>query len=139
MKSWDKFLMCWPLRTILCISFVTAIVSLQLCIPPYDVYNFALTDVSGRYIISPSVTALIVLQLKANVSIRYITLSVWEELQGLRSNSCLCESRLFNSINCSGQNRYCSREIHVVRTKMTMAGNAGAALVCSARVGVFWS
>ena len=52
------------------VYLVTAIVSLQLCIPPYNVYNFAVTEVSGRYIISPSVTAFIALQLKANVSIR---------------------------------------------------------------------
>ena len=54
---------------ILRISLVRAIVSLQLCIPQYDVYYFAITEVSVRYIIPPSVTAFIALQLKANVSI----------------------------------------------------------------------
>ena len=54
-----------PFFVILCISSVTAIVSLQLCIPPYNVYNFAVTEVSGRYIISPTLTAFIALQLKA--------------------------------------------------------------------------
>ena len=122
---------------ILCISLVTAIVSLQLCIPPYDVYNFAITEVSGRSITSPSVTAFIALKLKANDSIRYITPPISEKLQGLRSNFCLCASRPFNSINCSGQNRHCSRKIYVVITKMKMAENDGAALVCSTRVGVF--
>ena len=70
---------------ILRISLVTAIVSLQLCIPPYDVYNFTITKVSGRCIISPSVTAFIALQLKVNVSIQYIAPLISEELQGLRS------------------------------------------------------
>ena len=124
---------------ILRISLVTAIVSLQLCIPPYDVYNLAITEVSGRYIISPSVTAFIAPQLKANVSIRYITPLISEELQGLGSNFCLCASRPFNSINCSGQNRYCSKKIYVVSTKMKMTENGSAALVYSTRVGVFWS
>ena len=59
---------------ILRISLVTAIVSLQLCIPPYDVYNFAITEVSGRYIISPSVIAFIALQLKVHVSINTLHL-----------------------------------------------------------------
>ena len=113
---------------ILRISLVSAIVSLQLCTPPYDVYNVAITEVSGRYVISPSVTAFIALQLKANVSIRYITPLILEELQGLGSNSCLCASRPFNSINCSGQKSYCSKKIYVVSTNMKMAENDGAAL-----------
>ena len=108
------------------ISLVTANVSLQLCIPPYDVYNFAITEVSRRYFISPSVTAFIALQLKANVLIRYVTPLVSEELQGLRSNSFLCTSSPFNAINCSGQNRYCSRKIYDVSAKMRMAENDGA-------------
>ena len=120
------------------ISLVTAIVSLQLCIPLYDVYSFAITEVSGRYIVSPSVTAFIALQFKANVSIRYTTPFISEELQGLRSNSCLCASRPFISIICPGQNRYCSKKIYVVSTKMKMTENDGAALVYSARVGVFY-
>ena len=100
---------------------------MQLCIPPYDVYNFAITEVSGRYIVSPSVTAFTALQLNANVSIRYITPLISEELRGLRSNLCLCASGPFNSINCSGQNRYCSRKIYVFSTKMKMAENDSAA------------
>ena len=102
-------------------------------------YNFAITEVNGRYVTSPSVTAFIALQLKASVSIRYITPLISEELQGLRSNSCLCASRPFNSVNCSGQDRYCSKKIYVVSTKMKMAESDGATLVCSAGVGVFWS
>ena len=49
-----------------------------------------------------------------------------EELQDLRSNSCLCASRPF--INCSGQNRYCSTKIYVVSNKMKMAENDDVAL-----------
>ena len=41
-------------HVILRISLVIATVSLQLCILPYDVYNFALTEVSGRYSIDSS-------------------------------------------------------------------------------------
>ena len=35
-------------NVILRINLVTATVSLQLCIPLYDVYNFAITEVSGN-------------------------------------------------------------------------------------------
>ena len=122
---------------ILRIGLVTTTVSLQLCITPYNAYNLAITEVSGRYIISPNVTAFIALQLKANVSIQYITPLNSEELQDFGSNSCLCASCPSNSINYSGQNPYCSEKIYVVSAKMKMAEYDGAALVCSASVGVF--